>query len=108
MSINPRTAQYQLAAPPSPSQPWKLVPNYWGCHSHSYWRGQAHREVAGNGAVGLSLWDPSSPQHMLLVSGMQGLTHLSRVPHSCPGHVPDQGCVREGQEPWGHTHLFCL
>lgn len=36
---------------------------------------------------------------MLLVSGMQGLTHLSRVPHSCPGHIPDWGRLREDRHP---------
>lgn len=70
----------------SPAQPIPALaagPHHWGCYSHSYWRGQAHREVAGNGAAGLSLWDPSSLSTMLLVSGTQGLTHsfpVSRIP----------------------------
>lgn len=42
---------------------------------------------------------PAPLSTTLLVTATQGLTHLSRVPHSCPGHVPDQGCMREDRHP---------
>lgn len=69
---------------PSPAQLWQPVPTM-GLPQPTAAGGAKHTMgVAGDGTAGLSLWNPSSPQHHAAhwQSRVWGLTHLSPISHS--------------------------